>query len=470
VNKKTLLSAFLTAILIAGLVLASAMHLGTVQAATEVTGIISSDVTWTTANSPYTLTGSVLVNNGVTLTIQPDVTINLGNYYILVNGTLVAKGTINSPIRFNGGSITFSGFSVGWNEQTGSGCLVENAFFSSTSISSDSSVKISKSSLDAGISGGGSTIISESFIEGEVSGGLVSGNTITGEVSGVTVSNNIITGRVSGNVVSKNTITGGVVARGNCIISENTITGGIEGTGNGILVASEYVISGGYPKIEANLITNTDIGINIGVLIRDWFSANIPQIQRNLITKNSVGIKFTISEQNPYGDREPTTIQDNTISQNDIGIEIEGSFEHCTIQNNNIQDNSDYNLYLEGTSNNVDVTYNWWGTNNEQAISQSIYDFEDDFNLGTVDFVPFLTELNPEAPDASYVPTTPPSPTSTPSLSPSPTTTPEQEPSPTPSQEAALTPEQFEVILGVAIVVAVFGAGLGLLIYLIKRK
>jgi parallel beta-helix repeat protein len=183
-----------------------------------------------------------------------------------------------------------------------------------------------------------------------------------------------------------------------------------------------------------------------------------------------VGIKYTISAQNPYGDREPTTIQDNTISQNAIGIKIEGSFEHCTIQNNNIQDNSDYNLHLEGTSNNVDVTYNWWGTNNEQAISQSIYDFEDDFNLGTVDFVPFLTEPNPEAPDASYVPTPTPSPTSTPSLSPSPTTTPEQEPSPTPSQEPMLTPEKFEVILGVAIAAAVICAGLGLLIYLIKRK
>ena len=469
VNKK-MLSITPLFILMGSVALAGTVYFGTVQALTEVTGIISSDVTWTTANSPYTLTGNVLVQNGVTLTIQPDVTINLGDYYILVNGTLVAKGITSSPIRFNGGSITFSGFSVGWNEQTGSGCLVENAFFSSTSISSDSSVKISKSSLNAGISGGGSTIISENIIEGEVSGGLVSGNTITGEVSGVTVSNNIITGRVSGNVISKNTITGGIVARGNCIIYENTITGGIEGTGNGILVASEYVIGGGYPTIEDNLIANTDIGINIGVLIRDWFSANIPQIQRNLITKNSVGVKFTISEQNPYGDREPTTIQENTISQNAIGIKIDGSFWHCTIQNNNIQDSSDYNLCLEGTSNSVDVTYNWWGTNSEQAISQSIYDFEDDFNLGSVDFVPFLTEPNPEAPEASDVPTTTPTPTSMPSLSPSPTTSPEQEPSPTPSQGPMLTPEQFEVILGVAITVVVFGAGLGLLIYLIKRK
>jgi parallel beta-helix repeat protein len=461
--RESLLVAFLAAVFICGFVLGGALFFSTAKASTDVTGIINSDTTWTKANSPCTLTGNVLVNNGVTLTIQPDVIVNLGSYYILINGTLVAKGTVNNPIHFNGGSITFTGFSSGWNEQTISGCIVENAIFSSTSVSSSSSVKISKSSLDVGISGEGSTIISENVIEGKVSGGLVSGNTITGEVSGVTVSNNIITGAVSDSVVSKNTITGGVVARGNCIISSNTITRGIEGTGNGILVASEYVVSGGYPTIEDNLIANTDVGINIGVLIRDWFSANIPQIQRNLIIKNSVGIKFTIVTQNPYGDREPTTIQDNTISQNAIGIKIEGLFEQCTIKNNNIQDNSDYNLYLEDTPNNVDATYNWWGTTNEQSISQSIYDFKNDFNLGKVDFVPFLTEPNPEAPVATYVPMPTPSPTS----SPTPTTTPNQTPEPTPREPQTI---QFEAILGAIIVVAVLGAGLGLLIYLIKRK
>jgi len=39
-----------------------------------------------------------------------------------------------------------------------------------------------------------------------------------------------------------------------------------------------------------------------------------------------------------------------------------------------------------------------------------------------------------------------------------------------PSQTPILTPEQFDAILGVAIVVAIFGAGFGFLIYLVKRK
>ncbi len=52
---------------------------------------------------------------------------------------------------------------------------------------------------------------------------------------------------------------------------------------------------------------------------------------------------------------------------------------------------------------------------------------------------------------------------------PSPETTPTPTPTITPYQEPQQT-EPFEAILDVAIVVAVFGAGLGLLIYLIKRK
>jgi hypothetical protein len=63
---------------------------------------------------------------------------------------------------------------------------------------------------------------------------------------------------------------------------------------------------------------------------------------------------------------------------------------------NNINNNG-FNVRLNSVSD-INTTYNWWGTTNETTISESIYDFYDDFNLGTVTFIPFLTEPNPEAP------------------------------------------------------------------------
>ena len=50
--QKSLLIAFLTAIIIGGLTSVGYVHFVTVQASTDVSGIIASDTTWTKANSP----------------------------------------------------------------------------------------------------------------------------------------------------------------------------------------------------------------------------------------------------------------------------------------------------------------------------------------------------------------------------------------------------------------------------------
>jgi hypothetical protein len=67
---KSLLTALLATLLIGSLALVGNINFNTIKGDTQVTGIISSDTTWTEANSPYNLTGNVLVNNGVTLAIQ----------------------------------------------------------------------------------------------------------------------------------------------------------------------------------------------------------------------------------------------------------------------------------------------------------------------------------------------------------------------------------------------------------------
>ncbi len=69
---------------------------------TTITSNITSNTTWTTASSTYILSGTITVNAGVTLTINPGVVVKFldVNSALAVSGTLNASGSTSSPIYF----------------------------------------------------------------------------------------------------------------------------------------------------------------------------------------------------------------------------------------------------------------------------------------------------------------------------------------------------------------------------------
>ena len=80
------------------------MSFGYQAHATDVEGPILTDTTWTLARSPYNITATVQIAEGVTLTVEPGVIVN-GNNGILndfeVWGTLKAIGSQTQYIEFN---------------------------------------------------------------------------------------------------------------------------------------------------------------------------------------------------------------------------------------------------------------------------------------------------------------------------------------------------------------------------------
>jgi hypothetical protein len=122
---KSLLSAFLVAVLVVCLSLAGTVHV--FAEAPGVIVIITSDTTWTEADSPHFFTGPVLVEQGVTLTIEAGSTVDLNGYELRVNGTLRAVGTSASRIHFKNGTINFTEYSNPWNEETGLGSVIKYA-------------------------------------------------------------------------------------------------------------------------------------------------------------------------------------------------------------------------------------------------------------------------------------------------------------------------------------------------------
>lgn len=388
-KKCSLMSAFLVAVLFVGLVFIGSSRLKTARASTDVIGVIGSNTTWTRAESPYELAGPVRVDSGVTLTVEPGAVVNLNGFYILVEGTLSARGTNNDSIHFNGGSnvspnyaITFASSSTDWNEKKTVGCIVDNAVVSSILIN-DSSPIIRNCNISAfyaiDINEGSAQIVNNS-IKGQIGihagTPLIANNTIFGEINVA----------YSAPLIVNNTIKGdgqqtGIAIAGNASVTGNIIYG---------YQTAVYAVYGN-SKIEKNLIIYNVDGLVVGDPEYDYpeliayYEIDIGSgfnvtIRNNAIVNNSIGINITYYSPK----RQYPALNVNATP---------------TIINNNIQDNANFSIYLDSQLS-LNATKNWWGTTDPEAINQTIYDNKRDFNLATVIFTPFLTASNPEAPTA----------------------------------------------------------------------
>jgi hypothetical protein len=123
---------FLMLTLFSSLALIAAVHV--FAEAPGVIVVIGSDTTWTKADGPHELTGPILVNQGVTLTVEVGATVNLNGYELRVNGTLRAMGTSSDQILFTTGSIMFTEFSTPWDAQTGTGSIIQFAILDDVQI------------------------------------------------------------------------------------------------------------------------------------------------------------------------------------------------------------------------------------------------------------------------------------------------------------------------------------------------
>ena len=364
-----------------------------VEASNSVNGIISSNASWSKTSGPWSLTGNVLVDNGVTVTIEAGAVVNLNGYYILVNGSLniqqganlnmgvtgtnvgniqvngvfQARGTAANPIKFNGGSyswdslfvppsfsyVAFAGSSMAWNEQTGSGCIIEYTSLNKTGVTTSSSIKFSNNQLSgAGI-------------------GIAAGSPV--------ISDNVISSGIS-------------ISGGSPIIANNNLNNGyiwIDGSYN---VGSSLITSNIISNINPQWPYATAAGIAI---LADAYNTNGQiLVEKNIIKGNSIGINLIYRESQNIN--KPITIRYNTIISNDACIFIEGKFSPA-ITNNNFYSNS--TCLKLSASRDIAATQNYWSTTDRSKISGLIYDFYDDFNLGKVTYDPILNSPDPLAPD-----------------------------------------------------------------------
>lgn len=89
---------------------------------------ITSDTTWTADNSPYIVNQSISIVPGVTLTIEPNVTVMVDNGVgITISGTLIADGTADQPITFtSNGSTSWGAWDGLFFDDTSTGSVIDN--------------------------------------------------------------------------------------------------------------------------------------------------------------------------------------------------------------------------------------------------------------------------------------------------------------------------------------------------------
>jgi hypothetical protein len=378
------------------------------QTGTTLNGTINSNQTWTKANSPYSLNAPTTIAKGVTVHVEPGVAISLNGLTLEINGEFNGVGTDVDPITIDGGyvcrtpefgssehtgSITFTSDSAGWNEQTNSGSIIENARLDAPALIINGSLKFTK-------------------------------NVFTGP-GGLSV--------VSGapEITNNTFIDASIWAQGGTPLIVNNI---IRQPSVGVFVY------GGAPQIRGNIIYDgfQGIFINYGddVIIQGNIIANFSQaivggtdgrltIEDNLLMYNLVGV---------YADSPREVIEYNTLAFNVAAMNLTSS---PIVAYNNMENNN-RTITLE-RSQDVDAENNWWGTTDSSAISQSIWDGNDYYNLGKVTYTPFLESPNSRAPSASLFSLNTPLPETYPIVTPEPTTNPTS--SPTPEQTTPTSTE-----------------------------
>ena len=426
---------------------------------------------WTTAQSPINFNGTVTVYGNVTLTIDPGVTVNMGYYSFNVYGTLIAQGTPSNQIVFTsvGNQTSQSGSStpinIGQYSNYGSSSnspasILQYAVFNGIIINIigplppeiDSCVFSFGAAYQAAISvNAGSPQISNNVIN-------FNGQSATGGIAGIVVYGGvaqIINNQFEGTLLSP-TYAGSPnacieVSSGSAVITGNTFAAqfvnnsdGVKITSGTAQISSNQFSGAGYltgvddlspssSTISNNVFSDCYMGVNAE-------SGSSLTVQSNQFLKGTDGVDISgtaqvtitgnlIDGNSRYGINGGGSISSNTISNNQIGVHNPPS---GIISNNNIVGNTQNSI--TATTSGVDAENNWWGIADTATINRTIYDTKIDPHLGTVLFVPFLTQPSSLAPAIpGGTPTITPVPI-TQAQMPQPTAEPICTPTPTPDQ------------------------------------
>ena len=351
-------------------------------AQTNVKGQIRQNTTWTKAGSPYTFQSRIEVDPNATLTIEPGVVVNMRNHNFDIYGKIVINTNLNDSVIISGDQERYYEHGIRFRGNIDSFqikyCRLANIMISSMSSAgtlhylSINNCRINNVKIS--IRGNNNSQI------------LYSNNQM----------NNGTTTFANGSSTKK------------IEILNNSFSNCLFPAFYGSAYNGEYKISNNnfsYNKRECIDIVSADtVEISNNIFhnnLRETIHIKSPlYIHNNVFSDNIVAIQGRGADL-----LLPVTIEHNSIFKNDIGLNIinSSSAPNLYVKNNCFYDNKTYAIAWEIAAS-INLGTNWWGTTDTAKIDNAIYDYIDDFKVGSVSYKPFLHQKDPNC--KTYTPPT----------------------------------------------------------------
>jgi len=322
------------------IILTIVLSLHVAKGQTNISGGIYSNTIWTKINSPYIVTGNIVLFPGKTLTVEPGVTVKFNtDYNIEIRGALIAKGTITDSIYFISNTSSTQG---SWG-----GIKILNS--SQNAVGSFEYCVVKHSTFGVGVEccwGNSSTYIKRSWFDN--------------------------------NNVASSSYAGWALPIDSCLFTNNIIAvdQGDKKVTNSTFINNNIGIHCSRYEVRKSVFQNNNGAIN-------WELANTTYatIDSCIIINNNLGVRITGG-----------TITNSNISNNVIGIitqhssYVYDSIEYyIPIRKNKICNNITYNIKNDNNFN-KDITQNCFCTSDSTIIEDKLYDGYDDINLGLFNY------------------------------------------------------------------------------------
>ena len=382
---------------------------------TTINSDITSNTTWTTNNSPFTVTSDIDIQSSATLTIEPGVIVKFKkNKSLTISGNLVAKGTASKPIVFTADTASpshghwkgflfrgsaYSSFNSNLSYQSGS--IFEYAHISYAGGSQDAAVVTSSSYLPyfnySSITYSSSAAIyandiSDTFIiQNSLFAFNSCSNTQASDQAAVHIRSNSNYSKIYfiSNIVKQNSGSGANIYSNSFnsnyqpdilknIFYQNELHG---------LIATNA-------KVQFNSFLNNNPNSNNGkYALNYWAFSNIGSVNHNLFAWNKgsegAALKFRSSNDSLFNNKfveniatdniilleqiEANKIQLNSFSKNSAPVILKINSPNVTNSSLNLS----YNTFEQNSANQavINTTTNWFNSSNTGTINAQYLNF-----------------------------------------------------------------------------------------------